>query len=114
MNRDLKKSTNGDRGYPVIGVVCIIIASVSIIIAVLLYNNLETALVLAVMLPALCLVNIVLAVIGLYRRDTKNTLPLIGLIITISIMGFLMFHLYVILSEAGRLFHHIQGWTVPL
>jgi len=29
-------------------------------------------------------------------------------------MGFLMFHLYVILSEAGRLFHHIQGWTVPL
>jgi len=56
----------------------------------------------------------VLAVIGLYRRDTKNTLPLIGLIITISILGFLMFHLYVILSEAGRLFHHIQGWTVPL
>lgn len=114
MNQGMKNEANGGREYPVIGVVCIIIAAACLAIAALIYNNLEASLFLAVMLPLLCLANIVLAVIGLYRRDAEKTLPLIGLIITISILGFLMFHLYVILNEAGRLFHHIQEWTVPL
>lgn len=114
MNKHAGKDANGDKDYPVIGVVCIIIAVACLVIAALIYNDLQASLVLAVMLPVLCLANIVLAVIGLYRRGTARTLPLIGLIITISIMGFLMFHLYVILSETGRLFHHIRDWTVPL
>ena len=114
VNQGIKRDANGDKNYPVIGVVCLIIAAASLAIAALIYNDLEAGLVLAVLLPVLCLANIVLAVIGLYRRDTGKALPLIGLIITISIIGFLMFHLYVILNEAGRLFRHIQGWTVPL
>lgn len=114
MNQGIKRDANGRIGYPVIGVVCIIIAAACLVIAALIYNDLEASLVLAVMLPVLCLTNIVLAVTGLYRRDAGRALPLIGLIITISILGFLMFHLYVILSEAGRLFHHIRDWTVPL
>lgn len=114
MNQHAGKDANGGKNYPVIGVVCIIIAAASIVIAALIYNDLEASLVLAVMLPVLCLTNIVLAVTGLYRRDAGRALPLIGLIITISILGFLMFHLYLILSEAGRLFHHIRDWTVPL
>jgi hypothetical protein len=114
VNQHAGKDANGGKNYPVIGVVCIIIAAASIVIAALIYNDLEASLVLAVMLPILCLANVVLAIIGLYRRDTARALPLIGLIITVSILGFLMFHLYVILSKTGRLFHHIRDWTVPL
>jgi|CZCB01.1.fsa_nt_gi TRAP-type uncharacterized transport system fused permease subunit len=114
VNQGIKKDVNGEKGYPVIGVVCIIIAVTCVIIGALIYNDLDTGLVPAVLLPILCLANIVLAVIGLYRRDAGKALPLVGLIITISILGFLIFHLCVILGEAGRLFHHIRDWKVPL
>lgn len=114
MNREIKKDVNGEKSYSVIGVLCIIIAVSSLGIAVLIYNDLETGLVLTLLLPVLCLINIILAVIGLYRRDAGKTLPLMGLIITISIIGFLLFHLYVIMSEVERLFPHIQGWNILL
>ncbi len=114
MSREVKKSINGEKNSSVIGVICTIIAISSLGMAVLIYNDQEASLILAMILPVLCLINIILAVVGLYRRDTQKALPLFGLIITISIMGFLMFHLYVVLSEARRLFPDISGWTIPL
>lgn len=114
MNRSMKKNENGEKGYPVIGVICLIIAAVSLGIVGLIFSNIETQIVLVLTLPVLCFINMALAAIVLYRKDSSKTLPLIGLIITISITVFLAFHLYVIFSETGRLFHHINDWSVPL
>ena len=42
MNQGIKKDVNGEKGYPVIGVVCIIIAVTCVIIGALIYNDLDT------------------------------------------------------------------------
>ncbi|MBA1336607.1 MAG: hypothetical protein HPY66_3042 [Firmicutes bacterium] len=76
----------------------ILLVLVLLIIATsfLVYRGAELYLVLIFF--ALSLVNMLLAVIVLYRRDINRAIPLISLIITISITAFIIFHLFVIIG----------------